>query len=70
MVICPVPDIDCGTVQKFCYDPLDKGIKVYYLSDEELASYRKEVSDYYFAQEDWVKDLDMDFYNSIANMEY
>lgn len=48
----------------------DKGIKVYYLSDEELASYRKEVSDYYFAQEDWVKDLDMDFYNSIANMEY
>lgn len=48
----------------------DKGIKVYYLSDEELASYRNEVSDYYFAQEDWVKDLDMDFYDLIANMEY
>lgn len=47
-----------------------KGIKVYYLSDEELASYRNEVSDYYFAQEDWVKDLDMDFYDLIANMEY
>ena len=48
----------------------NEGISVYFLSDEELSAYRKEVSDYYFAQQDWVKDLDMDFYNSIANMAF
>ncbi len=46
----------------------EAGVKVYYLEDEELAAYRKEVTDYYFAQENWVKDLDMNFYNSVANM--
>ena len=31
MVIRSIPDIDCGAIQKLCYDPLDKGIKVYIL---------------------------------------
>ncbi|MDY4488344.1 MAG: TRAP transporter substrate-binding protein DctP [Candidatus Limivicinus sp.] len=48
----------------------DNGISVYYLSDEELAAYRKEVSDYYFAQTGWVSGLDMELYNAIANLEY
>lgn len=48
----------------------ENGISVYYLSDEELAAYRKEVSDYYFAQKDWVSGLDMELYDSIANLAY
>lgn len=48
----------------------ENGVHVYYLEDEELAAYRKEVTDYYFAQTDWVGDLDMDFFNLIANMKY
>lgn len=48
----------------------ESGVKVYYLSDEELAAYRQEVTDYYFSQESWVDGLDMDLYNLIANMEY
>lgn len=48
----------------------ENGISVYYLSDEELAAYREEVSDYYFAQKDWVSGLDMELYDSIANLEY
>lgn len=31
MVIRSIPDIDCGAIQKLCYDPLNKGIKVYIL---------------------------------------
>lgn len=48
----------------------ENGISVYYLDDEELAAYRKEVSDYYFSQEDWVSGLDMELYDSIANLAY
>lgn len=48
----------------------ENGISVYYLSDEELAAYREEVSDYYFSQEDWVSGLDMELYDSIANLAY
>ena len=43
----------------------EKGLSVYYLTDEEKASYAEEVQEYYFAQTEWMADVDMDLFDAI-----
>ena len=46
----------------------EQGLKIYELSDEEFNSYRNEVMDCFFANEDMSADVDMDLYQKIVDM--
>lgn len=43
------------------------GVHVYYLTPDELAAYRQEVTDYYFSNEAYTAALDMELFDLIAN---
>ena len=46
----------------------EKGMTVYELTDEELASYRQEVINYYLADQNAIAKWDMDLYQTIQDM--
>ncbi|MBF7095699.1 TRAP transporter substrate-binding protein [Alkalibacter mobilis] len=47
----------------------ESGVTVYELTDEELAGYRQEVVDYYFADDSMTAEWDMDLYERIQNLQ-
>ena len=45
-----------------------QGLKIYDLTDEEMANYQQEVVNYYFDHPDAIKDWDMDLYDAIQGL--